>query len=368
MPDAAIHLKCGSERMVYGTTEADLQPGVNPLMKRAMFSSPGGEGGLKCGLCPRYCVIPDGKTGFCGTRYNTSGSLWAINYGLISAIHMDPYEKKPLYHFHPGKHVLSLGSFGCNMACEHCQNCDISQRRITTLGGELNYHSPEDIMAMCRENVADGVSFTYNEPSIWLEYAIDCAKLLRAAKFSVSFVTNGYITEQGLNAIGHYLDAANVDIKGFKDRTYSEISKVDNPEQILARTEEMVKRWKMHVEITTNVIPGYNDTDATFRGISKWIASKLGVDIPWHLSRYHPAYRLMVPPTPMDTLVRARRIGREAGLKFIYLGNISDPEGDGTKCPACAKVVIERVGFATGKVNIKDGRCAHCGEPLNIKI
>jgi pyruvate formate lyase activating enzyme len=180
-------------------------------------------------------------------------------------------------------------------------------------------------------------------------------------------VTNGYMTEGALTMIGPYLDAANVDVKGFNDRTYKEISKVDNPEEVLARCEEMVKRWKIHIEITTNVIPGYNDRDETFRGIAEWIVTKLGPMVPWHITRYHPANRLDIPPTPLDTMIRGREIGRKKGLKFIYLGNIPDPEGDGTDCPSCGRVVIERRGFSTGKINVEKSKCGFCGEEMGIK-
>jgi len=353
--------------MHYGTREADLIPGKNPLMKEAMFNKAIDNGSFKCELCPRYCIIPEGETGFCGTRYNHEGKLYAINYGLISSAHLDPYEKKPLYHFHPGKWVLSLGTFGCNMACEHCQNSEISQRNITELTGQFEYHSPEDVLSMCKENVADGLSFTYNEPTIWMEYALDCVKLLKGSGYSISFVTNGYITKAALSVIGPHLDAANVDIKGMNDRSYKVISKVDNPEEILVRTEEMVYKYNVHVEITTNVIPGYNDSDDTFKSIADWIVNRLGDLTPWHITRYHPSHRLNVEATPVETLLHGREIGRKAGLKFVYLGNVPDPEGDSTRCPMCGKTVIERHMFSAGQVNISNGRCDFCGEGLGIK-
>lgn len=353
--------------MLYGTQEADLLPGTNPLMVDALFWSETDNGELKCELCPRYCIIPEGKTGFCGTRFNYFGKLYAINYGLISSVHLDPYEKKPLYHFHPGKWVLSIGTFGCNMACGHCQNSEISQRQITRIRGQFEYHSPEDVLAMCKENVADGISFTYNEPTIWMEYAVACAKLIKIAGFNTSFVTNGYMTKATLNTIGPHLDAANVDVKGFNDRTYKLISKVTNPEEILTRVEEMVFKWNVHVEITTNVIPGYNDSDKTFKGIANWIVNKLGELTPWHISRYHPAYKMDAPATPIETLLRGREIGRNAGLKFVYLGNVADPEGDGTLCPSCGKTVVKRHLFSSGQINVSNGRCGFCGEGLGIK-
>ena len=353
--------------MPYGTREIDLHPGVNPFMKQAMLWRAEEEGILLCELCPRHCRIPHRKTGFCGTRYSFDGKLWAINYGLVSSAHMDPYSKKPLYHFHPGKMVLSLGSYGCNMACKHCQNCEISQQKITQLHTEHEYYSPEDILKLCRMHKADGVSFTYNEPAIWMEYAVDCCKLLKEEAYYTSFVTNGYMSAGALEAVGANLDAANVDVKGFKDETYKNLSSVDNWREVLARCEEMTSDWGVHIEITTNVVPEYNDDDRTFRGIADWIVSELGEKTPWHITRYHPAHKMYSQPTPLETLLRAREIGRAAGLKFVYLGNTSDPEGDGTKCPGCGKTVIERMGFFTSEAKVKDGKCALCGYDLGIK-
>ncbi len=351
--------------MVYGSREIDLQPEANPFMKPAMLWHEE-DGKLRCTLCPRNCLIAHRKTGFCGTRFSFDGKLWSINYGLVSSAHLDPYEKKPLYHFHPGKMVLSIGSFGCNMACKHCQNCEISQQQIIKLQAQHDYYSPEDIIKLCHMHKAEGLSFTYNEPTIWMEYAVDCSKLAKDEGFSTSFVTNGWMSAEALEAIGPYLDAANVDVKGFNEDTYKTLSDVKNWEEVLRRAEEMVHEYKIHVEITTNVVPEYNDDNNTFQGIAKWIAEKLGPKVPWHITRYHPANKLYTQPTQIEVMLRAREIGRAAGLKFVYIGNISDPEGDGTRCPGCGKTVIERTGFLSRSSKVEGGKCTNCGEDLNI--
>ncbi len=323
---------------------------------------------VRCRVCPRLCSIASGKLGVCGVRLNRDGVLLVLNYGLCSSVAVDPIEKKPLFHFHPGSLCLSLGTVGCNLRCVHCQNWQIAHADAREDGAGLRFIDPAGQVRMAREHGCQGVAWTYNEPTIWLEYTVDSAKACREAGLYTAYVTNGYITFEALDLIGPHLDAYRVDVKGFTKEFYRKLAKVPDFKPILEAAMRAKKTWGCHVEVVTNVIPTWNDDDAQLRGIAEWIASELGPETPWHVTRFMPYLELSdLPATPVDTLERARRIGLDAGLKFVYLGNVPGHQAEDTSCPVCGLLDVERSGYSVGRYRVTpEGACEACGADLNI--
>ena len=334
-------------------------------MHEALLWEPDGER-IHCLLCPHDCRIADGARGICGVRENRGGMLGALTYGVVSSVAVDPIEKKPVFHYRPGTLALSLGSVGCSMRCGHCQNWQISRARP---GDEapLDLLAPEDVVPLARKHGCEGVAFTYNEPVIWIECVLDVARAAKEAGLYTVMVTNGYITEAGLDLIGPHIDVWRVDVKAFSDRVYRELCKARSVRPILAAAERAQKRWSMHVEVVTNVIPTVNDDDETLAGIAGWIAASLGPDTPWHITRFFPYLELShLTPTPLATLQRARKIGVEAGLHFVFLGNVQEPGGEDSRCPGCGEIVIAREGYSVTAQSTHGGACALCGTPLGV--
>ncbi len=316
------------------------------------------DGKLNCRLCPFHCVIADGACGRCGVRCNEGGRLWARSYGRITAAHLDPTEKKPLYHFHPGSLILSLGSFGCNLTCEFCQNWSISQDAPPSQ--EL---LPNDAAQLARDTLREGnigIAYTYNEPMISFEYLMDTGQLVRDAGMVNVLVTNGIVEAEPLEDLLPLIDAMNVDIKSIRPDFYRRLCGGDG--LAARRTVEMA--WgRCHVEITNLIIPGENDSDKDLRDLFDWAAS-VSRRLPLHLSRYHPDYNMDNPPTPSATLRRAYDMARER-LDFVYVGNIRMDGTTDTLCPACGTVAVSRSGY-TARARTTDGRCSSCGEDLGI--
>jgi len=333
---------------------------------------------VRCGLCPRRCTIMPDKSGYCGVRKNEEGILYTLIYGKMSSINIDPIEKKPLFHFHPGSKCLSLGTFGCNMRCIHCQNWEIAHVVLVEgLHGKKVYNiltedrteiiSPERAVEMALAAGAEGIAWTYNEPTIWFEYTYDCAKLAKAKGLYTVYVTNGYITPEALDTIGPYLDAFRVDIKGFTKEFYQKLAKVPNFETILEATKRAKDKWNMHVEIITLVIPGWNDDEKQLKDIASWIKRNLGELTPWHVTRFVPYLELKdLHVTPIETLERARQIGLDAGLKYVYIGNVPGHKAENTYCPKCKHLLIERVGYETDIKGLSGNKCDFCGENIPI--
>ena len=331
-------------------------------MKHAMFQEAKEEKKVQCGLCSHRCIIVPGKRGICGVRENKDGVLYSLVYDKVIARHIDPIEKKPLFHFQPGSLSYSIATPGCNFHCKHCQNADISQlprdRGGVILGEEV---SPSMIVDAALRNGCASISYTYTEPTIYFELAYDTARLAAGAGLKNVFVSNGYITPEALREIKPYLHAANIDLKGYTDEFYKKIC--GSRLQPVLDSIRLYQELGIWIEITTLVIPGHNDSDEELNGIARFIRS-VGENIPWHVSRFHPTYKLTDQPiTPLKTLKRAREIGFDAGLRYVYEGNIPG-EGEDTLCWSCRKTLIKRIGFSVLENMIKDGKCGYCGAPI----
>jgi pyruvate formate lyase activating enzyme len=314
---------------------------------------------VKCNVCQRRCVIPEGKSGWCMTRVNDGDTLYSLIYGEVSSVSINPIEKKPVFHFYPGSKWLSLGSLGCNFRCPGCQNWDIAHWK----GGELSgteYLSPEKVVELAIKEGCIGISWTFNEPTLWLEYTIDSAKHAKAKGLYTNYVTNGFITEEAFDMIVPFLDVYRVDIKGFSDSAYLRTGHIKGFKGILQITKK-AKEYGMHVEVVTNITPGFNDNETELRGIASWIKNNLDPETPWHVTRFYPQLELShLPPTPICVLERARSIGKEEGLWYVYLGNVPGHKWENTYCHNCGELLIERYVFDIIKNRIKDGRCLKC--------
>jgi pyruvate formate lyase activating enzyme len=333
-------------------------------MKEASFWEKREDYKVNCFLCRHHCLIPDGKRGICCVRENRSGTLYTRVYGNPCSWHVDPIEKKPLFHFYPGSQSFSIATVGCNFRCLHCQNHDISQlpKDHDVIAGEEM--SPDQIVRHALSTGCRSISYTYTEPTMFYEYAFDIAKRAKEQGISNNFVTNGYIEEKPLEAIGPYLDAANIDLKSISDDFYRKVcgARVDG---VLASIKKY-KELGIWIELTTLVIPKYNDTDDEFRSIAAFIRDETGVETPWHVSAFYPTYKLTDSSrTPAKTLERARQIGMEAGLRYVYTGNIPGMDGENTHCHNCKRVVIKRYGFNVTEYNIKDGVCTFCSAKID---
>ena len=328
----------------------------------ALFYKKIKEERVECTLCAQHCVIRPGRRGKCGVRENREGTLYSLVYGRLIAQQVDPVEKKPLFHFQPGSLTWSIATAGCNFRCLFCQNSDISQspREDGTIFG--NHVSADEVVNQALRAGCSSISYTYTEPTIFMEFALDTARTARKAGLRNIFVSNGYMTEEALTAVAPYLDAANVDLKAFTDDFYREQCGA-HLDPVL-RTIERMKGLGIWVETTTLLIPGLNDSPAELREAASFLAS-VSPDIPWHVSRFHPTYRMTDrPPTPVETLRTARRIGIEAGLHYVYTGNIPGDDGEHTLCSECGALLLERFGFSVKHQELVDGHCAKCGRPV----
>ncbi len=330
------------------------------MKKEAILYEKLGDKKVRCNVCQRRCVTPEGKTGWCMTRLNDGGTLYSLIYGEVSSISINPIEKKPVFHFYPGSRWLSLGSLGCNFRCPGCQNWEIAHWKGGRLKG-TEYISPEEEIELAVKHGCIGISWTFNEPTIWLEYTIDSARLARAQGLYTNYVTNGFITEEAFDMIAPFLDVYRVDIKGFSDRTYLKTGHIKGFKGILEITKK-AKGHGMHVEVVTNVTPGFNDDETELQGIASWIKNTLGPETPWHVTRFFPHLELShLSPTPLPVLERAWSIGKEEGLWYVYLGNVPGHKRENTYCHNCSELLIERYVFEIIKNKIKDGRCPECG-------
>ena len=333
-------------------------------MKEAMLYNRLDEDRVGCHLCAHRCTIAPDKFGVCQVRQNREGKLYSLVYGQLVSQAVDPIDKKPLFHFHPGSLSFSIATVGCNFRCDFCQNAEISQMprdHGRVLGRET---PPGEVVSAAQRRGCASIAYTYTEPTIAFEYTYDVAKLANQAGIKNVYVTNGYMTAEMLEAFDPYLDAANVDLKAFSDDFYRKICGA-RLQPVLDSLKKM-KEMGVWVEVTTLVIPGLNDAPEELGDIARFIAQELGVETPWHVSRFHPTYRMMDrPSTPVATLRQARRIGLEAGLRHVYTGNIPGDEGESTLCYGCGQPVIQRYGFRVSDKHLEGGKCAHCGAAID---
>lgn len=323
------------------------------------------ENKVKCNLCSHRCVIKDGKRGKCGVRENRAGVLETLVYGRVIARHIDPIEKKPLFHFMPGTPSYSIATVGCNFKCMFCQNADIAQMPSDHKGMIMgDYCKPEEIVQAAEEGNCKSIAYTYTEPTVYFEFAFDIAKLAHEKGIKNVFVTNGYMTSEALHMISPFLDAANVDLKAFTNSFYKEYC--DGKIEPVKETLKLMKSLGVFLEVTTLIIPGLNDDSNELKELALFIANSLGTDTPWHISRFHPTYKLADrPSTPVETLVRARETGIKAGLKYVYTGNVPGDSGEKTYCYNCGRILIDRWGFSINENFLQHGRCPECGAVID---
>jgi pyruvate formate lyase activating enzyme len=327
-------------------------------MHEAMFYEKLEDGKVICQLCPHYCLIGEGKRGICGVRENREGKLYSLVYGKVVSSAIDPIEKKPLYHFYPGSNAFSLATVGCNLRCVNCQNYSISQ--LPRERGEIEGkdYTPESIVSQAKRSGCKSIAYTYTEPTIFFEFAYDTSRLAHKELIKNIFVTNGYMNKDVLLKISSYLDAANVDLKSLSEDFYRK--NCGGKLTPVLETLKLMKKIGIWLEVTTLIIPTLNDSEEELKRIAEFIVN-LGPDTPWHLSRFYPTYKLNnLPFTSTGTLHLARQIGLEAGLRYVYTGNVPGDEGENTYCYNCGRVLIQRYGYRIEKFYLEEGRCKFC--------
>jgi len=333
-------------------------------MKKAAFFEVLDDKKVRCRLCNHNCIIAPGKRGICGVRENQDGVLVSLVYGRLVALSADPIEKKPLFHFLPATSSFSISTVGCNFRCLHCQNYHISQYPHLYKGKITgDFYSPSEVVGAAELNVCQSISYTYVEPTIFYEFAYDCAKLAKERGIKNVFVSNGYMSKEVVKELSTVLDAINIDIKAFSEKFYREVcgAKLKPVLENVALFHEL----GVWVEVTTLVIPGYNDSPQELKEIALFIKD-VSPSIPWHVTGFYPTYKMLdVPPTPVSTLNMARQIGLEVGLKYVYQGNRPGEGGENTYCPSCGALLIERWGFKIVENKILHGKCPNCGEKID---
>ena len=333
-------------------------------MEAMLYHGEEAAGSVRCDLCRHRCFIGPGKRGICRVRQNTGGILETLVYGRLIARHIDPIEKKPFFHFLPGSLAYSIATVGCNFKCRFCQNADIAQlpedRNDLIIGDRVE---PESVVEAAVLGKCSSIAYTYTEPTVFFEYAYDTAKIAHENGLKNIFVTNGYMTPEALEKIVPFLDAANVDLKAYSDEFYKTYcsSRLEPVKDTLKR----MKKMGIYVEVTTLLIPGLNDDAGQLGDLAHFIAEDLGADVPWHVSRFHPTYKLTDrPSTPLKSLTKARDIGLQSGLKYVYIGNVPGEEGENTFCPQCGKRLIRRTGYVIEENRLINARCPDCGAKI----
>jgi pyruvate formate lyase activating enzyme len=330
-------------------------------MKEALWWHKEADGRILCTLCPRLCRMAEGQAGFCYIRKNIAGKLYSLAYGTSTGFAIDPIEKKPLNHFLPGTDILSFGTAGCNLGCRFCQNWSISKAKLDE--AQSLTASPEEVVKLALRNHVPSIAFTYNDPVIWGEYVIDISQLARERGLKSVMVTAGYITPQARPEVFRYIDAVNVDLKAFAERFYHKIT-FSHLEPVLNTLRWLRHETTMWFEITNLMIPGENDDPDETRRLCDWVMENLGDSVPLHFTAFHPDFKMTDKPrTPASTLRRARGIALSAGIKYCYVGNVFDEEGQTTFCPACRRVLIRRSWHAILEYNLEGNRCS-CGERI----
>jgi len=319
-------------------------------------------GKVRCGVCPRECVIGDGDRGFCNTRENRGGTLFSLVYGRVASFNVDPIEKKPFFHVVPGEQAFSIATAGCNLWCKFCQNYHLSQSKPEDIRSMSV--TPERIAGEARRSGSAVIAYTYNEPTVFTEFAHDCAKAGLDEGVHSVVVSNGYISEAPLEKLCEVIAAYKVDFKAFSKSFYREVT--GGERDAVLETIKRLKKYGVWTELVHLTIPTLNDKDEDFRGMADWLMGEIGPDVPVHFTRFHPMYQLTnLPVTPVSTLERARGILMDRGMKFVYVGNVPGHPGESTYCPGCGKRIIERGrGYSVGEISMKDGKCSFCGSSI----
>lgn len=334
-------------------------------MVEARLWKPLKDGIVQCRLCNHVCRIKPGERGQCGVRENRDGTLFSMNYGKVAALNLDPVEKKPLYHFQPGTRTYSFATMGCNLHCTFCQNWSLSQPPRETGRIEGRSMTPEAVVEEALKLKAASISYTYSEPTIFFEFMQDTARLAREAGLKNIMVSNGFMSRECLDALAPVIDAINVDLKCFTERFYRDISGA-RLAPVLENLKYIKKTLGWWLEVTTLLIPGKNDSPEEIDQIARFLAEEVGTDTPWHISRFHPDYKMGdVSVTQSDSLMAAYTAGKDKGLKYVYIGNMPGLDMQHTDCPGCGKQVINRSGFSATNPAITDGRCSSCGEIIH---
>ena len=316
---------------------------------------------IKCKLCPRECIIDDRERGYCGVRENHGGTYYSLVYGRVCTAHVDPIEKKPLFHFLPGSLAFSVATAGCNVNCKMCQNWDISQVRPEQV--DSNYLAPNDLAELSHRYQCPSIAYTYSEPVVFCEYVLDSAEAARAAGVKTVVISGGYIQAEPLKQLCRRVDAIKVDLKAFSERFYKEV--VNGELKPVLNTLAAIRKAGVWNEVVYLVIPTLNDSDEEFRALARWVNAELGRDVPVHFSRFHPDYLLKnLPPTPLPTLERAKAICDAEGLHYVYIGNVPGHPAENTWCPKCRRVVVERAGFTVKASHLDGGKCRFCQQPI----
>jgi len=316
---------------------------------------------IRCKLCPRECVIDDRERGYCGVRENRGGSYYSLVHSRVCAAHIDPIEKKPFFHFRPGTLAFSVSTAGCNVNCKFCQNWDISQSRPEQVRSD--YLPPGDLARLAQHYQCPSLAYTYGEPVVFYEYMTDAAEAGHAQGIKSVVVTGGYIQQDALKKLCQAVDAIKVDLKAFSEKYYKEV--VNGELKPVLDALVTIQKLGMWSEIVYLVVPTLNDSEAEFRALAQWVKANLGVDVPLHFSRFHPQYLLKnLPPTPLETLERAKAIADAEGLHYVYLGNIPAHPAESTYCPKCRRAVIERIGFTVTEMHLRKGKCEYCQQAI----
>jgi len=322
---------------------------------------------VRCTLCPHHCVVSENTEGLCKVRGVRDGRLVALTYARPATIISDEIEKKPLFHFHPGTRALSLGGYGCNVLCSGCQNWQISHASARTETTRLPVLMPADAVAMAQKHKLAGVVFTYNDPVVWIEYVHDVCAAFKEAGLYTAFITAAYLNEDALDYVAPVLDAFKFDLKAATPESWANLTKVKDPEPAYAATVRAREVHGCHVEVVSNIVPSINDDDASLSAMACWVRDNLGQNTPWHVTRFIPEFELSyLAATPIKTLERGVRLGKAAGLRFVYLGNVPDHPGRHTVCPGCGRTVIRRDEPKIDGSGVERGLCLACGEDLGI--
>ncbi len=312
---------------------------------------------VRCHLCPRSCVVTDGQRGHCRVRENRGGAYYTLVHSRVCAAHIDPIEKKPFFHFHPGSVAFSLATAGCNVSCKFCQNWEISQAKPEDL--PARYMPPQEVARLAKQNQCPALAFTYSEPTVWNEFVTDTADAGREQGLKAVVVSNGFIQQEPLKRLCRHVDAIKIDLKAYSPKYYREV--VNGELQPVLDTLVTTRKEARWMEIVHLVVPTLNDGDAEFRDLARWIKTNLGTDVPIHFTRFHPMYLLQnLPPTPVESLERAKKIADAEGLQFVYIGNVPGHPAENTYCPNCRRLLIERAGFTVTENHIRRGKCEYC--------